>query len=151
MDTNAEIISGVSIAGIKIGDDAINLLLKIFDDGIEVNEIDLDGYFLYEINGGVVTISVDKQSNRVARLWCKKPYTGKYKGIISPGMRLEEILECTSKQSLVYGFLIMDNDFNAGFSLPDEYEDLDYVKDLPIDLILDEFHVMPKGWCELSR
>lgn len=157
MNIAAEIISGTSIAGIHLGDDITAVLLKLYEENRNINEIKFRNREVsithYEIDSEIVTLSVNDNLEKIGAIWCKAPYRGKYKGVLSPGMRVEDILTCTSKQSISNGFLIIDGDYNAGFILPNtiEYDDIDDVKELPLDLVLDELHIMTKGWCGMSE
>jgi hypothetical protein len=149
MNIAAEIVSGSSIGNIRLETNAIDVLSEIYQEGRIVKEkkfINFNMEFIhYEIDDGVVSIVADENSI-IKRLWCKKPYKGKYKSNLFPGMTVSDIKKNSLKQLVIHGFLIPDGDFGIGFNIPDRYDDIDYVDQLPSDLILEELHVMDKEW-----
>lgn len=149
MDLDAEIISGVSIGGIFLGSDFLEELQKIYQEGIAINEQRFSNfeiqYIHYEIDRGAVSV-VTFEDGKIKRIWCEKPYRGKYKNKFFPGMTIHEIEQNSSKQTIVHGMLILDTDFGAGFRIPDEYEDIDHFKQFPKDMVLEEIHIMEKDW-----
>ncbi|MEC4717737.1 hypothetical protein RY831_01115 [Noviherbaspirillum sp. CPCC 100848] len=65
---------------------------------------------------------------------------------IAPGMTIKEIKRHSTRQLVIHGFLIIDDEYGLGFSIANDFEDVDYVSQLPDDLILEELHVMSTEW-----
>ncbi|AKJ30737.1 hypothetical protein [Caldimonas brevitalea] len=150
MDINAEIISGESIGGVRIGECLLPAIEEARAEGFLTLEAEPAGYGLsrYYFWDGALVVVVD-QGLIVKRMWCRKPYGGKYRGIFEPGMTVEDVVKASRKQLITAGVLLLDGDCGAGFDIPDEFGDYDYVEQLPQDLKLEEFHVARPYWWRL--
>lgn len=154
MNIFADIVSGDSIGDIKIGSDLQTVLAELFKQNHKVEkksfkQFDVD-YSLVNVDSGMLSIVADS-SNSIVRLWCRQPYRGKFRGIFFPGMPVSEILDKSKKQLIIHGMLILDDDFGVGFNIPDKYngsyyDDVDYVDQMPQNMVLEELHVMKKEW-----
>jgi hypothetical protein len=150
MNINAEIVSGRSLGDIEIGKPVDEYLAAIYQENrkVELNVYDNPGIKLYSyrIDDGLITINTN-ENGVILNLSCKRPYTGKYKGKLFPGMTVDEIVAATQKQLLIHGFLVVDADYGFCFNLPHPYDDdLDYISQLPNDLVLEEVCVKDKEW-----
>lgn len=154
MDLYAEIVSGTSIGGVSLGESIQDTLRNLQAQSADFRETafeNLGGCFRQiHVAGGVLSIVADG-TDRVVRLWCTPGYLGSYRGAFRPGMTIEDICKRSHRQLILHGFLLLDGDFGAGFSIPDRYEgqcfdDVDFIEQLPRTMVLTELHVMEPEW-----
>ncbi len=66
-------------------------------------------------------------------------------------MTVKQICDNSSKQLVIHGMLVIDKEFGAFFDIPESYEgvpcdDIDYVSQLPQNMVLNELHVKDREW-----
>ncbi|MCE9605834.1 MAG: hypothetical protein K8U03_13140 [Planctomycetia bacterium] len=154
MDLKADIISGKSIAGIGIGEDIGVVLSNLRDDHVSFVESAFEnhemGFKKLDIADAKVSV-IANDTGRIVRLFCRPGYLGKYKAVFFPGMSVKRIRQHSSKQLIMHGVLMVNDDYGAGFSIPDlyegkQYDDVDHIAELPDGMILEELNVMASEW-----
>lgn len=154
MDLEADIISGSSIAGIGIGEEYDDLLSNLSDNGVAFVESTFKSlgqqFKKLDIADAKVSVVAD-DTGRIVRLCCRPGYLGKCKAVLFPGMSVRSIRKHSSKQLIMHGVLMVNDDFGIGFSIPDvyegtQYDDVDHITQLPEGMILEELNVMAPEW-----
>ncbi|BAH46857.1 hypothetical protein BBR47_58800 [Brevibacillus brevis NBRC 100599] len=90
---------------------------------------------------GTLTIVVDS-SGLIVSIGCNQSYTGRYKECLFAGQSMRDIIGLTSRQRIFNGSLIIDDDFEFSFVIPQPYDEIaDAVEHMPLDLIFNEICV----------
>lgn len=140
---DAEIIPGKSIGGISIGEDVISVLDKLDNgQGIEESVFSNFGvkYYLYSINNGIINFTT-KDDGVVLALWCGIGYKGSYKGRYYPGVTVKDIKINFKSKELYGGYLVLDNNYNIYYGLPEEFDDYDNFCQLNDEIIFEDLYV----------
>jgi len=143
-DLKAEILQGLSIGGICIGDD-INTVLSCLAEDCPVSSdyfFAPDGRCLmwYCFYDGAVSLTAD-EDGVILDVRCRKPYRGLFDGRIGPGMTAAEIAKFSRHQEECYGYLVLDNNYQIYLSLPDGCDDFERFSDLPEDIVFEQLYV----------
>ena len=149
IDFNADIISYKSIGNIEIGRNVefyIDELYKNFDvketqyvvsKSVEKDEIRYE----YSLNNDTVRFSTDIDGQIIV-VGCNENYRGKYKNKLYAGITMGKLINLTNKQWIKFGALVIDQDYGMIITLPSPYDEIaDYLKDIPLNLILNEIYV----------
>ncbi len=149
MDITAPILAAHSIGGIVLGSNIESVLAGFYEQQQEV-ELTLHNnpsvlLHSYKVDSGVVTINSNEQGV-ILSISCQPPYKGKYGDRLWPGMSIAQIKAVTQKQLLTCSALVLDGELGMFFSLPPPYDEYDYIRELPDDLVLDTIYVMDRMW-----
>ncbi|NUF79757.1 hypothetical protein GY065_12700 [Snodgrassella sp. ESL0323] len=149
IDFNADIISYKSLGNIEIGRNVefyIDEMYKNFDVKVtqyvitkaqEKEEI----RYSYSLNNDTIKFSTNIDG-QIIMVGCNENYRGKYKNKLYAGITMGKLISLTNKQWITFGTLIVDKDFGMYFILPSPYDEIaDYLKDIPLNLILNEIYV----------
>ncbi|MCO6175373.1 hypothetical protein NHF50_09990 [Flavobacterium sp. NRK F10] len=145
LNFNENIIAGKSIAGISINDNVKDWVNSINPRQIKQEAIS-EQYTDYVINNGIVSFTGNNESGLIEKISCKRPYNGKFDNFFYPGMVVNELIVENKYSIILHGILIIDKSMNIGFDLPEEFTELDSIKELPKFLVLEELHVMKNNW-----
>ncbi|NOQ75421.1 MAG: hypothetical protein GQ574_25650 [Crocinitomix sp.] len=147
IDIAAPIIDGNSIGGISIGQDSRLLLSELYSNGYMIEENKFHSDFIeYKVNEGIISFVINSSSNNVINISCKNPYEGSWKNKFTPSMSVQTIIKQSNKTMVLHGFLIIDGIYGVGYNLPNEYDEIDSVDQLPDDLVLEQIYVMDNDW-----
>ena len=144
IDFGADIVSGVSIGGIGLGESISNYLAEMYSSHrISMTEYKLpDGSlrFAYTVDG-VVTVTT-LSDGCIFSVGCNSQYRGRYNASLRPGQTMAEVLKLTERQRIFNGNIIVNEDFWFSFVLPAPYDEVaDNIGDVPPGLILEEVYV----------
>ncbi|CAA0149803.1 hypothetical protein V3A08_11210 [Tenacibaculum maritimum] len=144
-----KIVSGKSIAGIHIGNTIDDILSEVYTKGYELDIQDFSNnpvpVIRYIIDKGIIKI-VASTKGIVKAIFCSNGYEGRYNDIFYPNMTVDQIIKKSEYQIFLHGTLMVNKDFGVGYNVPEEYSHLDYVDQLPKDLLLTEMFVMKEDW-----
>lgn len=144
---SAEIKPSVSIGNINLGDSLDKALAQIYSDKYRVKKNNFSEQLTeYSINKGELSFVSNNHSNKIIMVACGKGYEGKWNDTFRIGMTLEEIINSSSQQMILHGYIIVDAEFGICFSLPNEFEEFDSVNELPTDLIFNRILIKEKEW-----
>jgi len=147
IDITAEILPGKSIGGLSLGTPLQDVEAALF----EIDQYFTEGSFVSYESYACTTITVADfgicftagESGLISRITCWPPYEGKFKTHFFPGMTVLEILEKARQHRISYnlltGNIVFDDEPNACFDIPDEfegnyYDDIDHEWQLPYKL-----------------
>lgn len=144
IDFCANIVSGVSIGGIKLGENISHYLAEMYSfhrvSSMEYKLPDGSSRFSYTLDG-VVTVTTLSDGG-IFSVGCNSQYKGRYNACLYPGQTMSEVLKLTERQRIFNGNLIVNEDFGFLFVLPPPYDEFaDGVGNIPIGLVLDEVYV----------
>lgn len=146
---NAEIISGKSIGGICIGTSIDQVLQEVYLKGydLEIKEFSNNPIPVkqYSIEGGIIKV-ISTDDGIVKSISCNSLYTGKYADMFATNMTVGEVIDESVDQIYLHGTLIVNKDFGVGYTISDDFDHLDYVHQLPRELVLEEMFVLNKDW-----
>jgi hypothetical protein len=149
MDITAPIIAGHSLGGIALGSNAEPVIAQAYAEGrrVELSIHNNPGIHLhsYQIDKGLVTVNANERGDIVS-ISCQQPYKGTYESKLWPGMSIAQIKSATQKQLLTSSALVLDGELGVFFALPAPYDEYDYIRELPDELILEKIYVMPRNW-----
>jgi len=142
-----KIIPGKSLGGININDPLDTVLEKIVQSGYSYQTFNFSAdYTQFVLNSGEIKFVINNNSKLVANICCTKPYKGKSLGVYGPGISIKNLIDISEKQIILHGFIIVDGVFEMGYNLPNEFEELDEVHDLPANFVLEELYIMKENW-----
>jgi len=61
-------------------------------------------------------------------------------------MTMRQVWQATTKQGLTCGVLLIEGELGMFLPLVAPYDEFDYAKQLPDDLVLETLYVMPRTW-----
>lgn len=138
-----DIIPGKSIGGICLGDNVADVIESV-GDKFSIDAISFENfgtkYFYYKINNGAISFTCN-ESGKIVSLWCKPPYLGKFDKKFYPGITVRELKNISKKQSIIKGYLIIDNNKLIYYGMPEDIDDFNRFSDLDDDVIFDELYV----------
>lgn len=132
------------MGNIQIGDNVKNYTNDFnFDHNIvEFSYFLPDGEERLAYNVDDVLTIATLLNGEIISLGCNEKYKGKYKNKLYAGITMGELISLTGTQRILNGTLIVDDDYGISFILPSPYDEIaDYVKDIPLDLRLNEIYV----------
>ncbi|MEH6421987.1 hypothetical protein [Pseudomonas sp. CGJS7] len=149
MDLDADIVAGRSIAGIGLGEVALETIeaLQRRHRVAQYPALNPD-YTCYRVDDALLLI-VDNRDFVLVNLAALSGYRGRLFGYIRPGMSVRELIAGAPSALLKdlrphNQFLYLDRAQSTGFMLPPQYDDaVDRVDDLPPELVLDALYLMP--------
>ncbi|ELY2857425.1 hypothetical protein SMC92_004589 [Cronobacter dublinensis] len=139
----SDIIPGKSIGGISLGDNVVDIIECIGDEfTIDVFSFENFGvkYFCYKINNGAISFTCNESGNIIS-LWCEPPYLGSFNKKLYPGITVGELKKISKKQSIIKGYLVIDNNKLIYYGMPDDIDDFNHFSDLDDDVIFNELYV----------
>lgn len=149
MDISAPIIAAHSLAGIVLGSDVELVLNDAYSSGLKVAFSIHDNPSIklhsYKFEDGIITVNAD-ENGTIVSISCRSPYSGLYQQKLKPSMSMAQIKAVTQKQLLTCGALVLDGEFGMFFTVPQPYDEYDYSRTIPDDLVLDEIYVMHRNW-----
>jgi hypothetical protein len=148
IDYNAKIVPGESIGNICLSESAEKWTAVAYAQGLQVSVNSFSSDFEeYILDNGVISFVTSKATGLIQNICCSPPFLGTFQGI-SVGITVESLLGMELQLTLLHGFLLLNQEFTIGFSLPNEYDrfDIDYVSDLPPSLLLDKLYIMQEDW-----
>ncbi|OCG56931.1 hypothetical protein [Gilliamella sp. Fer4-1] len=162
IDFTADIISYKSMANIQIGDNILSYLdemYQYFDVNYQEHELhfsmgEMTRQSFYSLNDDTLTLTTTFDGDIIG-IGCNQNYQGKYlnqyKNELYAGITMEELCSLSKFQKIVYGTLIVDNDYGLYFTLPSPYDEIaDTLKDIPYDLKLNEIYVADNSSWQLK-
>ncbi|MBT2749454.1 MULTISPECIES: hypothetical protein [unclassified Lysobacter] len=156
MDFDADIIPGRSIGGLALGEDALELVVRLQHEGRVSQRPALNPDFsCYQVDEALVLI-VDHRDFRIVNLAALAGYRGRLFGYIHAGMSVHELIAGAPSAVLKAmrprnEFLYLDRAQSVGFVLPPDYDDVcDRVEDLPADLRLEALYVVPASMHQVA-
>lgn len=138
-----DIIPGKSIGGICLGDNVADITECIGDKfSIDVFPFENFGtkYFCYKINNGAISFACN-ESGQVVSLWCEPPYLGSFDKKLYPGITAGELKKISKKQSIIKGYLVIDNNKLIYYGMPEDIDDFNRFSDLEDDVMFNELYV----------
>lgn len=142
VDIDAHILPGIGIGNIKLDTQLFELKNWILYNSFIKNNDSLvvtafNGIFLLYDCNNVIQFIVNAVESKIVRVSCMKGYRGFYKEAIRPGNTFFELLKVESDFEINNGVLVSKNSPGLEIDLPDEFEDIDYVNELP-DFVLEK-------------
>ena len=145
----AEILPGHSIGNICLGMHYEDVLAHLAEKDYSTSERDFANagtkFFEITIDDGTL-VAIANEQGSIVRLQCGTRYAGKLRSVFFAGMSVRNILKQSSKQLMLHGLLVLDGEYGAAYGVPSEFSELDYAKELPSELRLDEINVMSTDW-----
>lgn len=148
MNLDADIVPGRSIAGLTLGEDALELIVRLQQQH-SVKEIPgmNPNFARYEIDEALRLV-VDSRDFKIVELAALVGYRRPLFGYVRAGMSVRELIvgapSALLKQIHLFNdMLYLDRAESVGFLLPPQYDDFDRIDDLPGDFVLDALHVVP--------
>lgn len=146
MDLDADILPGRSIAGLTLGEDALELIVGLQQQcSVKERRTNYPSSTCYEVDEAVIVI-VNNVDFKIIDLAAMPGYRGRLYGYIRAGMSVRELIAGASSALLKHihlynEILYLDRAESVGFLLPPEYDDIGGVDCLPDDLALNALYV----------
>ena len=144
IDFGADIVSGVSIGGIRLGENISHYLAEMYSSHrtslTEYKLPDGSSRFAYTIDG-IVTVTTLSDGG-IFSVGCNSQYGGRYNASLRPGQTMGEVIKLTERQRIFNGNILVNEDFGFSFVLPSPYDEVaDSISDIPLGLVLEEVYV----------
>jgi hypothetical protein len=144
IDFTADIKPKHSIANIILGGNISSYIDELYRTySIKVKNYNLpDGEtrVAYVVNNTITIATLS--DGTIFSIGCNVHYQGLYRGVLSTGMSFGQIKKLTKRQRVFNGSVIIDDDFGFSYVLPAPYDEIaDSIKDIPMDLILNEIYI----------
>lgn len=143
INLDENIIPGKSIGGISLGDN-VNDIIKCIEAEYCINVIEFENfgvkYLCYKINDGAISFTVN-DTGHIVSLWCEPPYKGSFNGKLYPGITARKLKEISSIQTIIKGYLVIDNNPLIYYGMPDDIDDFNCFSDLDDDVFFNELYV----------
>jgi len=137
MVLNSEIIPGVSLGGISIGE-TIDSVFERFSEKYEIEILDEVAL----LDGGLISIGYASSSGVVHSVMCGAQFPGNYKGILWAGMNVSDVIARTKKQIAFGGCVVVDGIQGIGLPLPSSFDDFEKITDfLSLDHVFENLSV----------
>ncbi|WP_439893720.1 hypothetical protein ACS7SF_19085 (plasmid) [Ralstonia sp. 25C] len=144
IDFDADIVSGVSIGGIRLGESISSYLTEMHSfhrtSMAEYKLPDGSSRFAYTVDE-VLTVATLSDGG-IFSVGCNSRYRGRYNASLRPGQTMAEVLKLTQRQRIFNGNIIVNEDFGFSFMLPAPYDEVaDCIGDVPAGLVLEDVYV----------
>jgi hypothetical protein len=140
MKLNNEIIPGIGIGGINLGENIDDILEKYAYE----HEIKKISETSYSFDDGFLTI-YNGEKKIITSISCNKNFPGTYAGILWAGMTVSDVLQKSKSRVAWSGFVQVNGISGIGLSLPNEFDDFERITDhLDLNFVFDELWVYEK-------
>ncbi|MFC0179179.1 hypothetical protein [Thorsellia kenyensis] len=132
MNKKADIIPGISLAGINLGTDIDEILPEISNEYSISRDIGV-----VVLDHGMITIG-HEDNGCIYSVMCNSRFKTKYKNILWAGMTVNDVLEMSTEQIAYGGGVVVNRIDGIGLPLPDGYDDFEKLTDfLSLDFVFE--------------
>jgi hypothetical protein len=137
MKLNNEILPGIGIGGVTLGENIDDILDKYAYE----YEIKKTSETSHSFDGGFLTIYNDEKKI-ITNISCNKNFSGAYAGVLWAGMTVSDVLQKSKSRIAWSGFVEVNGIRGIGLSLPNEFDDFEEITDyLDLNFIFEELWV----------
>lgn len=141
MNKKLDIVPGISLAGIHLGANVDEILIKISGDYTVSRG---DGVVV--LNDGMIMIG-HEDNGCIYSVMCNSRFKTNYKNILWAGMTVKDVMEMTKEQIAFGGVVVVNRIDGIGLPLPPGYDDFEKINDfLPLDFVFEYLCVFKMGF-----
>lgn len=134
MRIDETIVPGLSLGGIKLGENVERYLAKLSENHVIFDDKSTSWAL---VDDGLISIAYDSDGS-IQTICANSRYPGNYAGLIWPGMTVLQVIQNTHTQVSWAGRIMVNGIRGIGLAVPEGYDDFERMSDtVPDDIVLE--------------